>query len=357
MPRRRVRSHTCASTLDASPGGAGRPACACPQRSARGRSRWNVNVNGAKETRVPEAALAEDYSVQLERWLTLNGEDHHQTARELARRAMGEGLGPVGVSELHQSALERVLEHAEARQDPARAVRIAKEFLAETLVPYESESRSFREANATLRRLNERFEEDAKRIAHAIHNDAGQLLASAAIALERVARDVPDHRGELQQIATLLDDIHHVLRRLSHQLRPPLLDQLGLLPALRFLAEGVSERSGIAVRVLGELTERPSPVLENALYRMVQEALDNVVEHSGAGKAVVRLWKENGRLCCSVRDSGRGFDIKSAGAGANGRGLGLVAIRERLRDFRGTLQIDAAPGHGTDLVILIPTED
>jgi signal transduction histidine kinase len=269
---------------------------------------------------------------------------------------MGEGLGPVGVSELHQTALERILERSEARLDPARAVRIAKGFLAETLVPFESESRSSREANATLRRLNQRFEEDAKRIAHAIHNEAGQLLASAAIALERVGREVPDRRRELQQVASLLDEIHHVLRRLSHQLRPPLLDQLGLLPALRFLAEGVSERSGIAVRVHGELPERPPAAVENALYRMVQEALDNVVEHSGAGKAAVRLWKDNGRWCCSVSDSGKGFDVKSAAVRSHGRGLGLVAIRERLRDFSGTLQIDAAPGHGTDLVILIPTE-
>lgn len=106
-----------------------------------------------------------------------------------------------------------------------------------------------------------------------------------------------------------------------------------------------------------KLAARPPPAVEDGVYRMVQEALDNVVEHSGAGKAEVRLWKERGRLCCSVRDGGRGFDVGNAQARADGRGLGLVAIRERLRDFRGTLRIDAAPGHGTDLVILIPTED
>jgi signal transduction histidine kinase len=241
--------------------------------------------------------VADDDRAQLERWLGGGGEDHGQSVRELAQ------------------------------------------------------------ANATLRRLNDRFEDDARRIAHAIHNDAGQLLASAAIALERVGREVPDRRNELRQVASLLDEIHQILRRLSHELRPPLLDQLGLLPALRFLAEGVSERSRIAVRVQGELPERPPAMVENALYRMVQEALDNVVEHSGAGKAAVRLWKENGRWCCSVRDDGKGFDARSAETRSGGRGLGLVAIRERLRDFRGTLQIDAAPGHGTDLLILIPTED
>jgi signal transduction histidine kinase len=215
---------------------------------------------------------------------------------------------------------------------------------------------SLRQANATLRRLNDRFEEDAKRISYAIHNEAGQLLASAAIALERIGRDLPQRKSELVEVAALLDEIHHVLRRLSHQLRPPLLDQLGLVPALRFLAEGVSERSGIAVRVHGELPSRPAAAVENAVYSSVKEALDNVVEHSGAGKAAVRVWKEGDRLWCSVRDSGKGFDPRADSA-TGGRGLGLVAIRERLRTLDGTLQIDASPGRGSDLLIMIPTED
>jgi signal transduction histidine kinase len=158
-------------------------------------------------------------------------------------------------------------------------------------------------------------------------------------------------------VASLLDEIHQVLRRLSHQLRPPLLDQLGLLPALRFLAEDVSQRSGLSVRIRGELAARPAAAVESAVYRMVQEALDNVVEHSGAREAAVAVWKEGGRLCCMVRDGGRGFDVGSAQARAAGRGLGLVGIREMLRDLGGTLRIDTAPGHGTALVIQIATED
>ena len=318
-------------------------------------------MDAAKQTRrasaTSDATLAEEYLTQLGDWLARGGEEHHAGAHELARRAMDEGLGAAGVSELHQSTLERLLERSGARADPAGAVRVAMSFLAETLSPLDEESRLRQEANATLRRLNERYEEDAKRISHAIHNDAGQLLASAAIELERVGRDVPERKNDLQRVAALLDDIHHVLRRLSHELRPPLLDQLGLLPALRFLAEGVSERSGIAVHVHGELVERLPPPVENALYKMVQEALDNVVEHSGATKAAVRVWKERGRLFCSVRDSGRGFDRAGAEPRRPGRGLGLIAIRERLRDLKGTLQIDTAPGRGTDLLILVPQED
>jgi signal transduction histidine kinase len=314
-------------------------------------------VDGTKRTGVREAALAEDYAVQLERWLAHGGEESLRGACQLARRAIDEGLGVIDMSELHQSALERALDHPAAGLDPARAVRIAKTFLVETLLPFEMAHRASRESNATLRRLNERFENDAKRISHAIHAEAGQLLASAAIALERVGRELPEKRDELRQVATLLDEIHHELRRLSHELRPPLLDQLGLLPALRFLAEGVSERSGIAVRVYGELPARPAPQVEVAVYRIVQEALHNVVAHSGAARAMVRVWKDGKSLLCSVRDGGNGFDPRAATEAGTGRGLGLVSIRERLYDLGGTLKIETAPGRGTDLVIMIPTED
>jgi signal transduction histidine kinase len=111
------------------------------------------------------------------------------------------------------------------------------------------------------------------------------------------------------------------------------------------------------VRVYGELAARPDPQLETAVYRIVQEALHNVVEHSGAGRAGVRVWKERRRLHCSVRDSGKGFDALAATTAGRHRGLGLVSIRERLHDLGGTLEIDSAPGRGSELVIMIPTED
>jgi signal transduction histidine kinase len=306
---------------------------------------------------VREAALAEDYAVQLERWLERGGKESLEGAYELARRAIDEGLGVIDMSELHQSALERALSRPGADLDPARALRIAKTFFAETLLPFEMAHRASRDSNASLRRLNERFEDDAKRISHAIHAETGQLLASAAIALERVGRELPEKREELRQVAALLDQIHHELRRLSHELRPPLLDQLGLLPALRFLAEGVSERSGITVRVYGDLPARPTPQMETAVYRIVQEALHNVIEHSGAARAMVRVWKERKSLHCSVRDGGNGFDARATAETGKGRGLGLVSIRERLHELGGRLKIDSAPGRGTDLVIMIPTED
>lgn len=303
-------------------------------------------------------ALSEDYAVHLGRWIEGGGEDALRAACELAQRAMREGLGVVEVSELHQQALSRAFERPSSRRDPARTVRIATTFFVESLLPLEEAQRAFRESNANLRRLNERREEETKRIAHAIHAEPGQLLASAAIALERVARDLPDQaRERLTEITVLLDEIHGQLRRLSHELRPPMLDQLGLLPALRYLADGVRERSGVAVGVHGDLLARPSPPVETAVYRIVEEALQNVVKHADTKSATVRVWQEPRRLCCLVRDSGRGFAVDAALDRGREHGLGLVGIRERLHELRGTLLIDATPGSGTDLSISIPTEE
>jgi signal transduction histidine kinase len=304
-----------------------------------------------------EATLADDYQARLGRWIESGGREELVAAGELAHRAMREGLGVVEISELHQQALARALDGA-SRRDPARTVESATTFFVESLIPFDAERRALRESNTNLRRLHARREEDAKRIAHSIHAEPGQLLASAAIALERVGRDLPDQSQQrLAEITVLLDEIHRELRRLSHQLRPPMLDQLGLLPALRFLAEGVRERSGVGVRVHGDLRERPSPPLETAVFRFVEEALDNVVKHSGAKSATVRVWDEPGRLCCSVRDAGRGFDLSAATGGAAPWGLGLIGIRERVHELRGTLRIDARPGDGAGLEISIPTEE
>ena len=302
-------------------------------------------------------ALAEDYETHLGRWIENGGAQDLAAAGELARRAMREGLTVIEISALHQQALARALDRPSGR-DAARAVRSAAAFFAESLLPFEAECCALRESNTNLRRLNARREEDAKRVAHAIHAEPGQLLASAAIALERVGRDLPEQgRQRLVEIAALLDEIHHDLRRLSHELRPPLLDQLGLLPALRFLAEGVKQRSGVAVSVHGDLETRPSPPVETAVYRIVEQALDNVVEHADAGSATVRVWQEPRRLCCSVRDDGKGFEPNAANGGGAGPGLGLVSIDERVDELRGTLSIDTRPGGGTDLSISIPTEE
>src|SRR5207247_4545900 len=166
---------------------------------------------------------------------------------------------------------------------------------------------------AALRRRKETLEEEAKRIAHALHDEAGQLLASVHLALEGIARDLaPSVSHRLKAVKGLLDQSEAHLRRLSHELRPTVLDDLGLVPALEFLTEGVSKRTKLQVTVVGQMIDRLPPPVEMALYRIVQEALNNTTRHAQASRATIRL-EQNGHLIrCLVSDDGIGFDVPTA---------------------------------------------
>src|SRR5213592_187120 len=185
-------------------------------------------------------------------------------------------------------------------------------------------------AQAALRRLNETLEEKAKRIAHALHDEAGQLLASVHLALEGIARDLaPSVSHRLKAVTGLLDQIEAHLRRLSHELRPTILDDLGLVPALEFLSEGVSKRTKLQVTVEGLTIGRLTTPVETALYRIVQEALNNATKHAQASRARIQV-EQNGHLIrCLVSDDGIGFDVQAALNKKGDKGLGLIGIRER----------------------------
>jgi signal transduction histidine kinase len=217
--------------------------------------------------------------------------------------------------------------------------------------------RGVSDANSALRRINEILEEQVQRIARELHDDAGQLLASVHLALHEVGRDLaPSSRQRLQDVRGLLDRIEEQLRRISHELRPLILDDLGLVPAIQFLGDGVSRRAGIAVIVKGSTEERLPPVVETALYRIVQEALNNAARHAQASRVTVTLLHEDGQIRCSIRDDGIGLPRAPEGARPAGRGLGLIGIRERIAPLSGTLEIQSGERKGTELLVTIPLE-
>jgi len=212
-------------------------------------------------------------------------------------------------------------------------------------------------AEEALRHLNEGLEEEAKRIAHALHDEAGQLLASVHIVLADLARELPPSASRrLQEARGLLDKIEEQLRHLSHELRPTILDDLGLGPALEFLADGVSRRTGLRVSVEGSPEKRLPAAAETALYRIVQEALTNVTRHAQATRVRIRFRRDGRFLRCSIQDDGVGFDVRATTARRGARGLGLIGIQERLSAAGGTLNIVSAPGSGTELIITTPAE-
>jgi signal transduction histidine kinase len=232
------------------------------------------------------------------------------------------------------------------------------EFLAECLSPYEMAHRGFQDAVKALRQLNETLEEEIKRIAYAVHDDAGQLLVAVHLALDEVARDLPKaQQDQVGQIEGLLNQVEKHLRRYSHELRPTILDDLGWVPAIRFLAEGISKRSDLPIHIQATVSERLPSAVETALYRTVQEGLTNAIKHAKASNIWIRAWKENLVLCCSVRDDGDGFDSGQVRAAAGPKGLGLIAMQERVSAIGGTLRIESCPGRGTELSIRVPLEE
>jgi signal transduction histidine kinase len=208
---------------------------------------------------------------------------------------------------------------------------------------------------AAQRRLNETLEQEARRIAHALHDEAGQLLAVVHIALDDCARDLPPAAQErLREVRGHLDQIEEQLRRLSHELRPTILDNLGLVPALNFLAEGVSKRTGLAITVEGSTEGRlPAPV-EITLYRVVQEGLTNATKHAKASNVRIQLQREDQEIRCAIGDDGIGFDYPAVSAKEGDCGLGLIGIQERLKALDGALRITSSPGNGTALLVTIP---
>jgi len=300
--------------------------------------------------------LALEYASILKAYLTKNDESCLQRAYELGRLALSENVGLLQMTELHNSALTAVLEEISQTSEGARARRSGQIFLLEVLSAFEMARQQCQDATTALRRLNETLETEVKRIAFALHEEAAQLLVSADLVVDEVAREVPvSLRSRLDKIRVPLQQCGSALRRLSHELRPPVLDDLGLVPALEFLAEGVSNRIGIPIMVTGSTDGRLPLAVETAIYRIAQEALSNVARHAQASHVAITTSRSGAIVQCTVRDDGVGFDTVAALSPPVGqRGLGLFAIRDRLNAVGGTYKVVSAPGRGTELFVSIP---
>jgi signal transduction histidine kinase len=290
----------------------------------------------------------------MRRHLEAGGERTLADAYELGRWALTDGIGVLDVSLALQRAA-RVLRGA-APEDEHVASRLDT-FILDVLSPYEMALSGAREANHALRRLDARHEDTVRRIARELHDEAGQLLATVHLALDQVRPHLaPGGEERLARAVELLHRAENEIRRLSHELRPSLLDDLGLMPALRFLAEGVTKRSGIAVTVIGSEDGRVPGPIETAIYRAAQEALHNIARHARATRAILVVERAEDAVCFEVRDDGRGFDPNSLAARRGARGFGLSGIRERIAPFGGRLEIRSSPRRGTALMIRIPLE-
>lgn len=301
--------------------------------------------------------LAADYAVALEHYLSEPEEPGLARAHELGRKALTEGLGVLDMATLHSCALATTLRQPLGDGERAQVLEALEKFFLETLSPFEMAHRGFWEANIVLHRLNDVLEAQAKRIAGQLHDDSAQLLASVHFALAEVARQLPDERAqEIQAARGLLVQIEERLRSLAHELRPPILDDLGLVPALEFLADTVSKRWGLPVSVEVSLDRTLPATVEATLYRIARESLTNVARHAKATRAEVHVTRAGHNVACSIRDDGVGADMSVLVPGKGGRGMGLVEIQERVGALGGVLRLSPNYPRGTDLTVEIPLE-
>jgi signal transduction histidine kinase len=303
------------------------------------------------------SSFEEQYRLSLREYAAGGGEPALGRAYELGRRALTDQKSLVEIASLHHQAVLALVCDAESGKHREELLRSSAEFLAECLSPYEMAHRGFQDAVKALRQLNETLEEEIKRIAYAVHDEAGQLLVAVHLALAEVALELPElQQAQFARIKEMLNQVEKHLRRYSHELRPTILDDLGWIPAVRFLADGISKRANLPIHIEAPDPERLPSAIETTLYRIVQEALTNAVKHARAGNVWIRARRENALLCCSIRDDGAGFDTRQVQETPQRKGLGLIAMQERVTAIGGTLQIDSGPGHGTILSIRIPLE-
>ncbi len=202
-------------------------------------------------------------------------------------------------------------------------------------------------------RLLEMQEGERRSLARELHDQLGQTLTAIRLTLQSARRGRKDRVAEA---IALLDQAIEQVRTLALELRPPSLDLLGLPAALRAYVEREARRAGLEVHLeIGSFERRLPPEVETACFRVVQEALTNVVRHARARRVDVELAVEGRRVQIVVRDDGKGFDVQAARArAAEGASLGLLGIEERVSLAGGRVDIESAPGRGATIRARFP---
>ncbi len=198
-------------------------------------------------------------------------------------------------------------------------------------------------------------EEERTRIARELHDDTAQALTSVLVRLRLLERSAEDKRlrSGLAELRDLTVETLEGVRRLAIDLRPPMLDDLGLEAAIQSHVQDFSRRWQINVNFTSSGLGRLPPNVELVLYRIVQEALSNVAKHASASRVETRLSRKGRTLRLLVEDDGCGFDVETA-KGSRQSGLGLFGMEERLALIGGTLQVESSPGKGTRLSAEVP---
>jgi PAS domain S-box-containing protein len=224
---------------------------------------------------------------------------------------------------------------------------------------------AFRDSSVQLRALSRRLvdlqESERRELSRELHDRVGQNLTALKINIDMLQPALVSHGNEdvlarVADSAALLESTMDAIEDVMSELRPPMLDDHGLAAALDWHARNFSRRTGIAVAVyVGEPTVRLAPQVQIALFRIAQEALNNIAKHAQARHAEIALDEENGDCVLSVRDDGIGFEVRENASDRPKASLGIVTMRERSQAVGGRFEVQALPERGTRLTVRVPS--
>jgi signal transduction histidine kinase len=229
-------------------------------------------------------------------------------------------------------------------------LRIAEALGARASIAVDLADRVSRDA---VRRVLGAQEQERARLARELHDQTGQALTSILLGLKTLeeAVETEDGRASAASLRALVVDTLHDVRNLAVELRPAALDDFGVIPALERLVDSFRENTGIDISMEASIgSARLASELETTLYRLVQEALTNIVKHADAGHVSISIVRTDGSISAVVEDDGRGFTPDGTRADA----LGLVGMRERVALLNGRITVESAPGRGTTLAVEVP---
>jgi signal transduction histidine kinase len=341
--------------------------------------------------------LSRQCIMALRDYLAMGGEAVLNRAYGLARHAAAMGLGVLDMARIHQEALAACMPPELLADDARKTLKRAETFLLETLSPFEVTHRGFREANLRLRELIETLEqrnsqladtnrelqseiaehqrteqalreskehyrdlfgqarvmeenmrqlssrilhvqeEERKRISRELHDDVGQVLTAISFNLAMLETDaLPGRNGltkRLKDTQSLLEQMIETVHHFARELRPAMLDDLGLLPTLRSYTRGFSTRTGIRVCFkASEIVERLDSERKTVIYRIAQESLNNVAKHARARRVDVRIQKLGAKVRLQIKDDGNGFQVQQHGP-ARHEGTGQIGQWDVCRAF------------------------
>jgi signal transduction histidine kinase len=258
-----------------------------------------------------------------------------------------------------EAALRRAYDDLELRVEQ-RTIELSK--VNETLKAEVVDHKKSEAARGQLlRQLVKAQEEERRRISRELHDQMGQHLNALMLGLKNLSvacgNGASPHTKSFHRLQELIEQLMDSTHHLAWELRPAALDDLGLQTAVSNYVEKWSEHSGITAdfHSHGLQKQRLPPPIETAVYRIVQEALNNILKHAGADRVSVILELRNNQLRAIVEDDGKGFDVEAVRfTSVEGHGLGLLGMQERVAAIGGNLEIESHPTTGTTIVTRIP---